>query len=75
MATAPVDDIVGRKRPATEDVAGDAADAVDAEDKLYFESYESLHVHEDMLRDRARTDAYRYVAVYFQRPSNAFDHG
>jgi len=43
---------VSRKRPATDDVA-------DNEDKLYFESYESLHVHEDMLRDRARTDAYR----------------
>ena len=37
----------------------------------YFASYADLPVHEDMLRDRVRTDAYRYARPAASPPAHA----
>ena len=34
------------------------APALSEVDKKYFDSYSSWHIHEEMIRDRVRTDAY-----------------
>uniref|UniRef100_A0A0D3G1Q1 Methyltransferase domain-containing protein n=1 Tax=Oryza barthii TaxID=65489 RepID=A0A0D3G1Q1_9ORYZ len=56
--------------PATgdSDAAAAAADAPLAEhDRIYFQSYSHIGIHEAMIKDRVRTDAYRSAIMHHQK--------
>lgn len=42
---------------------GEAAEAVEGEDDYYFNSYSHFGIHEEMLKDEARTFAYRDALI------------
>ncbi|KAF7019602.1 hypothetical protein CFC21_032762 [Triticum aestivum] len=45
--------------------AGDAA--LEAHDRVYFQSYSHIGIHESMIKDRVRTDAYREAIMLHQK--------
>ncbi|KAM0834401.1 hypothetical protein ACQ4PT_063650 [Festuca glaucescens] len=51
--------------PAAEAAAGDAA--LEAHDRVYFQSYSHIGIHEAMIKDRVRTDAYRAAIMHHQK--------
>uniref|UniRef100_A0A0E0DK56 Protein arginine N-methyltransferase domain-containing protein n=1 Tax=Oryza meridionalis TaxID=40149 RepID=A0A0E0DK56_9ORYZ len=54
--------------PATGDSDAAAADAPLAEhDRIYFQSYSHIGIHEAMIKDRVRTDAYRSAIMHHQK--------
>ncbi|KAI5009855.1 hypothetical protein ZWY2020_011992 [Hordeum vulgare] len=44
---------------------GDAA--LEAHDRVYFQSYSHIGIHESMIKDRVRTDAYREAIMHHQK--------
>ncbi|KAF0891115.1 hypothetical protein E2562_005190 [Oryza meyeriana var. granulata] len=54
--------------PATGESDAAAADAPLAEhDRIYFQSYSHIGIHEAMIKDRVRTDAYRSAIMHHQK--------
>ncbi|KAM0826696.1 hypothetical protein ACQ4PT_068705 [Festuca glaucescens] len=51
--------------PASVPAAGDAA--LEAHDRVYFQSYSHIGIHEAMIKDRVRTDAYRAAIMHHQK--------
>uniref|UniRef100_A0ACD5WMK6 Uncharacterized protein n=1 Tax=Avena sativa TaxID=4498 RepID=A0ACD5WMK6_AVESA len=51
--------------PSAAAAAGDAA--LEAHDRVYFQSYSHIGIHEAMIKDRVRTDAYRAAIMHHQK--------